>query len=53
MIRVAFSDQRFSLVDRTSFAIMERLANLHAPSSFDDDFVIYRFGPTAGKPSRC
>ena len=44
MIRVAFSDQRFSLVDRTSFVVMERLAITRA-ASFDDDFVIYRFGP--------
>ena len=40
----AFPDQDFSIVDRTSFAVMERLGVLSA-ASFDDDFSIYRFGP--------
>jgi uncharacterized protein len=40
----AFPDQDFSIVDRTSFAVMERLGILSA-ASFDDDFAIYRFGP--------
>jgi uncharacterized protein len=39
----AFPDQTFSIVDRTSFAVMERLGILRA-ASFDDDFAIYRFG---------
>jgi predicted nucleic acid-binding protein len=39
----AFADQSFSIVDRTSFAVMERLG-LHRAASFDDDFAIYRFG---------
>jgi predicted nucleic acid-binding protein len=39
-----FGDQSFSLVDRTRFAMMERLAISRA-ISFDNDFVIYRFGP--------
>jgi uncharacterized protein len=39
----AFPDQRFSIVDRTSFAVMERLGITHA-ASFDDDFAIYRYG---------
>jgi predicted nucleic acid-binding protein len=43
-VRHAFPDQRFSLVDRTSFIIMERLG-VSRVASFDDDFVIYRFGP--------
>ncbi len=40
----AFPDQDFSIVDRTSFAVMERLGISNA-ASFDDDFSIYRFGP--------
>lgn len=39
----AFADQRFSIVDRTSFAVMERLGITRA-ASFDDDFAIYRYG---------
>jgi len=40
----AFADQEFSLVDRTSFAVMERLG-VHRALAFDDDFAVYRFGP--------
>jgi predicted nucleic acid-binding protein len=40
----AFPDQAFSLVDRTSFAVMERLG-VHRAAAFDDDFAVYRFGP--------
>jgi predicted nucleic acid-binding protein len=40
---VAFPDQSFSVVDRTSFAVMERLGITQA-ASFDDDFAIYRYG---------
>lgn len=38
-----FDDQAFSVVDRTSFALMERLGLLRAVS-FDDDFAVYRYG---------
>lgn len=38
-----FADQSFSIVDRTSFAVMERLG-LNRVASFDEDFVIYRYG---------
>ena len=41
----AFPDQDFSIVDRTSFAVMQRLG-LTQVISFDDDFAIYRFGST-------
>jgi predicted nucleic acid-binding protein len=39
-----FTDQGFSLVDRTSFAAMQRLG-VHRVASFDDHFAVYRFGP--------
>ena len=39
----AFPDQNFSIVDRTSFAVMERMG-ITTVASFDDDFAIYRFG---------
>lgn len=38
-----FSDQAFSIVDRTSFVVMERLGLTRA-ASFDDDFVLYCYG---------
>lgn len=40
----AFPDQDFSIVDRTSFAVMERLG-IERAASFDRDFAVYRFGP--------
>ena len=43
-IGVAFADQDFSLSDRTSWAVMERLG-VHEAVSLDSDFRIYRFGP--------
>jgi predicted nucleic acid-binding protein len=38
-----FPDQSFSIVDRTSFAVMERLGLTRA-ASFDSDFAVYRYG---------
>jgi predicted nucleic acid-binding protein len=38
-----FVDQRFSIVDRTSFALMERLGITRA-ASFDHHFAVYRYG---------
>jgi predicted nucleic acid-binding protein len=38
-----FPDQSFSIVDRTSFAVMERLG-VYRAIAFDDDFAVYRFG---------
>jgi predicted nucleic acid-binding protein len=43
-IGVTWRDQDFSLVDRTSFAVMRRLG-LQRVTSFDEDFAIFRFGP--------
>lgn len=40
----AFADQAFSLTDRTSWALMERLAIVDA-LALDADFRIYRYGP--------
>ena len=37
-------DQDFSLVDRTSFAVMMRLG-LDRAASFDDHFAVFRYGP--------
>ena len=42
--RAAFEDQAFSLTDRTSWALMERLAITDA-LALDTDFRIYRYGP--------
>jgi len=42
-IACRFPDQDFSITDRTSFALMERLGITRA-ASFDSDFVIYRYG---------
>jgi predicted nucleic acid-binding protein len=40
----SYRDQDFSIVDRTSFAVMQRLG-LERAASLDDDFAIFRFGP--------
>jgi uncharacterized protein len=42
-IGVAYRDQQFSIVDRTSFAVMERLG-ITEVASFDHHFAIYRYG---------
>ena len=38
-----FPDQDFSIVNRTSFAVMQRLGVLRA-ASLDEHFAIFRFG---------
>ena len=43
-IGISYRDQDFSIVDRTSFAVMRRLG-IERAASFDDDFAIFRFGP--------
>ena len=43
-ISESFPDQDFSIVDRTSFAVMQRLGVLRV-HAFDEDFSIFRFGP--------
>ena len=43
-----FADQTFSIVDRTSFAVMERLGVTRV-ASFDRDFAIYRYGRNRDK----
>lgn len=40
----AYSDQPFSIVDRTSFAVMQRLGITRA-ATLDADFRIFRYGP--------
>jgi predicted nucleic acid-binding protein len=39
----SYEDQFFSIVDRTSFVVMERLGIKHV-ATFDRDFLIYRYG---------
>ena len=43
-IHEALPDQGFSIVDRTSWSVMQRLG-IHDAIAFDRDFSIYRFGP--------
>ncbi|MGH9322571.1 MAG: type II toxin-antitoxin system VapC family toxin [Vicinamibacteria bacterium] len=44
VISESFPDQDFSIVDRTSFAVMQRIGVLRA-LAFDGDFAVFRFGP--------
>ena len=44
----SFPDQGFSIVDRTSFAVMQRLGIFQA-ATFDHHFAVFRFGPNRGR----
>lgn len=48
LLGTAWSDQDFSIVDRTSFAVMNRLG-LERAASLDDHFAVFRFGPQRRK----
>ena len=39
----AFADQDFSAIDRTSFAVKQRLG-VERAASFGDDFAVFRYG---------
>ena len=43
-IGVAWRDQDFSIVDRTSFAVMRR-PGIEEVASLDEHFAVFRFGP--------
>ena len=43
-IGLSWRDQDFSIVDRTSFAVMQRLG-IERVASLDDHFAVFRFGP--------
>jgi predicted nucleic acid-binding protein len=43
LIGADFADQDFSIVDRTSFAVMQRIGVLRA-AALDEHFAIFRFG---------
>ena len=43
-----FRDQDFSIVDRTSFALMQRLG-IEKAATFDDDFAVFRYGRNLDK----
>jgi predicted nucleic acid-binding protein len=40
----SYADQDFSIVDRTSLAVMRRLG-IERAASLDNDFAVFRFGP--------
>jgi predicted nucleic acid-binding protein len=42
-IGLDFADQKFSIADRTSFAVMLRLG-IHRVAALDDDYAVFRFG---------
>jgi predicted nucleic acid-binding protein len=44
LMGISWSDQDFSIVDRTSFAVMNRLG-IDRATSLDDHFAVFRFGP--------
>jgi predicted nucleic acid-binding protein len=44
-IGISWADQDFSIVDRTSFAVMNRLG-IETAASLDEHFAIFRFGPS-------
>jgi predicted nucleic acid-binding protein len=43
-IGLTWRDQDFSIVDKTSFAVMRRLG-IERAASLDDHFAVFRFGP--------
>ncbi len=43
-IGVSWRDQDFSIADRTSFAVMNRLG-IERAASLDDHFAVFRYGP--------
>lgn len=47
-IREGYPDQDFSIVDLTSFTVMQRLG-LQRVATFDSDFAVYRYGPKRGR----
>lgn len=47
----AFQHQDFPIVNRTSFAVMERLG-VERVASFDNGFAIYRYGPRRARAFR-
>jgi predicted nucleic acid-binding protein len=48
LMGAVWSDQDFSIVVRTSFAVMNRLG-IDRAASLDDHFAVYRFGPRRRK----